>query len=122
VVGAALSYPLPRTLGGIGILVAMLISYGYACRRREGWLRVASSFPRRPPRSHAYHRTMETLIGIGMAMLVSLVQLLGVKLPTLSGIVPATTGASVLRSLRSIGTPSNLPVTRSKRVSLRARE
>ena len=89
VVGAVLSYPLPEgpLAVGIGILVAMLVSYGL---RMPGAAKVAGYVcgvvifaHGAQPWAYAYHRTLETLIGVGMAVLVSLVpKLLGVKLPS----------------------------------------
>ena len=89
VVGALLSYPLPSgpLAITIGILTAMLITYilgipgaakvaGYV----SGIVVMAYGST---PWMHAYHRTTETVLGIGMAVLVSFVpKLLGVKLPS----------------------------------------
>ena len=89
VVGAFLSYPLPEgpLAIGIGILVAMLISYGLrmpAAAKVAGYVCGVVVFAHGAhPWSYAYHRTLETLLGVGMALLVSLVpKLLGVKLPS----------------------------------------
>jgi len=89
VVGAVLSYPLPEgpLAIGIGIMVAMLISYGLrmpAAAKVAGYVSGIVVFAHGAhPWSYAYHRTLETLLGVGMAVLVSLVpKLLGVKLPS----------------------------------------
>jgi len=89
VVGGALSYPLPEgpLAIAVGILVAMLISYGLrmpAAAKVAGYVSGIVVFAHGAhPWSYAYHRTMETLLGVGMAVLVSLVpKLLGMKLPS----------------------------------------
>ena len=89
IVGAVLSYPLPTgpLAIGVSILIAMLLSYGLRmpdAAKVAGYVSGIVVFAYSAhPWSYAYHRTLETLLGIGMAVLVSLVpKLIGVKLPS----------------------------------------
>jgi uncharacterized membrane protein YgaE (UPF0421/DUF939 family) len=88
-IGALLSYPLPSgpLAIGIGILTAMLLSYVLGI---SGAAKVAGYVSGivvmaygATPWLHAYRRTTETVLGIGMAVVVSFVpKLLGVDLPS----------------------------------------
>ena len=89
IVGAVLSYPLPAgpLAIGVSIVIAMLLSYALrmpAAAKVAGYVCGVVVFAYgADPWSYAYHRTLETFLGIGMAVLVSLVpKLLGVKLPS----------------------------------------
>jgi uncharacterized membrane protein YgaE (UPF0421/DUF939 family) len=89
-VGALLSYVLPEgpLAMGVGILTAMLLGFGI--RLEAGAVKLAGYVCGLVvfaygalPWSYAFHRVAETLLGIGMAVLVSLVpKLLGVQLPS----------------------------------------
>ena len=89
VIGALLSYPLPSgpLAIGIGILTAMLLCYTLGipgAAKVAGYVSgiVVMQYAAQPW-LHAYRRTLETVVGIGMAVLVSFVpKLLGVKLPS----------------------------------------
>jgi uncharacterized membrane protein YgaE (UPF0421/DUF939 family) len=88
-VGAVLSYPLPTgpIAIGVSILVAMLVSYGLrmpAAAKVAGYVCGVVVFAySAEPWSYAFHRTLETLLGIGMAVLVSFVpKLMQVELPS----------------------------------------
>jgi len=89
-VGALLSYVLPAgpLAMGVGILAAMLLSFGLRlgapAAKLAGYVcgLVVFAYGTRPW-WYASHRVAETLLGIGLAVLVSLVpKLLGVKLPS----------------------------------------
>jgi uncharacterized membrane protein YgaE (UPF0421/DUF939 family) len=89
-VGALLSYVLPAgpLAMGVGILTAMLLGFGIrleaGAAKLAGYVCGLVVFAYgAQPWAYAYHRTLETLLGIGMAVLVSFVpKLIGVKLPS----------------------------------------
>jgi uncharacterized membrane protein YgaE (UPF0421/DUF939 family) len=88
-IGALLSYPLPSgpLAIGIGILTAMLLSYMLGipgAAKVAGYVSgiVVMAYGS-TPWLHAYRRTTETVLGIGMAVAVSFVpKLIGVNLPS----------------------------------------
>ena len=91
VIGGLLSYAAPLPSGpiaiGVGILAAMMISYAVGipnAAKVAGYVSgIVIMAHGAQPWLHAYRRTMETVLGIAMAVLVSLVpKLLNVKLPS----------------------------------------